>query len=181
MKRVFFKDKAWLENEYITLKKSIIKIASDINCSHSTIGNYLKKYNIETRPTGAAIITEEIKERLARIRHPTPMLNKNHSKETIELMSKNRKGSGNSNWKGGITLVIRNFRKTKRYQEWRKSVLIRDEFKCKYQDCNKETTIAHHIKTLNSNPELALDINNGMAICLNHHKEIHRKLVKNAK
>ncbi len=46
-----------------------------------------------------------------------PMFGKKHSKETKEKMSLARKGEKNANWKGGITLSVRLFRKSKQYQE----------------------------------------------------------------
>ena len=44
-----YQDKEWLEKQYITLDKSMKQIADEINIASSTIFNWLRKHNIETR------------------------------------------------------------------------------------------------------------------------------------
>src|ERR1035437_10333871 len=56
-------------------------------------------------------------------------------------------GEKNTAWKGGATPVKRLIRESSKYQEWRNSVYIRDEFTC--QDCGVTggDLEVHHIKT----------------------------------
>jgi len=56
------------------------------------------------------------------------------------------------------------------YQEWRKNVYKRDNFKCKINDlyCNGRIE-AHHIFRWSDYPELRYDINNGITLCKFHH------------
>lgn len=56
------------------------------------------------------------------------------------------------------------------YKQWRKSVLIADNFKCKIVDKNcKGRLEAHHILTWNDHPELRYYLNNGITLCHAHH------------
>jgi hypothetical protein len=104
--------------------------------------------------------------------HPNhkPLLGKKLSKKTRDKMSNSHKGSANANWKGGITLSVRLFRKSRQYQEWRKAVLKRDNGKCQEPGCKKETTIVHHILSVKEYPNLRLEVTNGIALCALHHK-----------
>jgi hypothetical protein len=82
-------------------------------------------------------------------------------------------GNKNSNWKGGITLSVRLFRKSKQYQQWRSMVLKRDNYCC--QICHKPTNIVHHKLSVKDYPELKLKIINGQTLCVEHHKDKHRR------
>lgn len=56
------------------------------------------------------------------------------------------------------------------YNEWRKSVWLRDSYKCKIADENCEGKIeAHHILDWTNYPELRYQINNGITLCHAHH------------
>lgn len=68
------------------------------------------------------------------------------------------------------------FYKSKTFRQIRQQILTRDNYEC--QECKKEnklTTIqqakldVHHIKELRDYPELALDMNNLVTICVYHH------------
>lgn len=63
-------------------------------------------------------------------------------------------------------------RRTKRYQEWRLSVLERDKYTC--QQCGSKKNIeAHHVKQFAFYKKQRYDINNGMALCHDCHKKVH--------
>ena len=105
--------------------------------------------------------------------HPAGMKGKKHSIETRKKMSEQRKGEKNRNWKGGVTEGIRLFRKSKRYQKWRKEVLkIYDNICCK---CGQYANVAHHIKPVKKYPELRFEISNGQGLCVCCHNSIHKK------
>jgi 5-methylcytosine-specific restriction endonuclease McrA len=62
-----------------------------------------------------------------------------------------------------------------KYRRWRKKVIKRDEYicvKCR-NELDLEYLTAHHIASIDNNPELELDIDNGICICLNCHEEFH--------
>lgn len=109
---------------------------------------------------------------------PRGMFGKNHSDETKRKMALKKQGKDNGNWKGGVTESVRLFRKSRRYQQWRKEVLQRDNFACQF--CAKiNCSIAHHLKSIKEYPELRFDVDNGRTICKECHIQIHKRGVFN--
>jgi predicted restriction endonuclease len=65
--------------------------------------------------------------------------------------------------------MFRNFRDPK-YKEWRNSVYSRDNFRCRWPNCDKNRKLnAHHIKTWSDYPSLRFNVNNGITLCKYHH------------
>lgn len=121
-------------------------------------------------------------------------LNKKHSQESKDRMSKSKKGTkswntGLKGWRAGekhpwipkgeahwsyikdrSLLVQKQERNDPAYKGWRKEVWLRDNFKCKIgnPDC-KGRIEAHHILGWKDHPELRYDINNGITLCHAHH------------
>lgn len=58
------------------------------------------------------------------------------------------------------------------FSNWRKDVFGRDSYTC--QDCHKKGGYlhAHHIKQFAFYPELRLDVNNGITLCVKCHRKI---------
>ena len=99
-------------------------------------------------------------------------------------------GNKAPNWKGGVHPLIGSIRTSLPYRQWRSDVFTRDKFTC--QDCGDNTggnLNAHHIKffidiikqynlsTLEQafQCEELWNINNGVTLCKNCHKNIHKK------
>lgn len=80
------------------------------------------------------------------------------------------KGETHWNWRGGITPEITAIRESAKYNEWRLSVLKRDNYTCQQCGNNKEKVEADHIKRFAFYPELRFDINNGQTLCKTCHK-----------
>ncbi len=55
---------------------------------------------------------------------------------------------------------------------WSKLVRNRDNNSC--LQCGKPSNVSHHIIFKKTMPELSLNLNNGIALCIPCHKEIHR-------
>lgn len=166
-----YQDKAWLEEQYET-HQSIYKIAQDAGCHPRTIHSWLVRFNIPRTGREEYKHSKEIREKISQSLKglPSPMLGKMHTKETRERMSKAKKGHKNSNWKGGKTEKIREFRRTKEYVAWVKAILERAGHKC--EECGSEEKIeAHHKTSLYEDISKALDIDNGKALCSKCHKE----------
>jgi hypothetical protein len=69
----------------------------------------------------------------------------------------------------------RNFEDPK-YKTWRSAVYKRDKFQCQWPGCiNKKGLNAHHIRRWADCPSLRYDVNNGITLCIMHHKQIQGK------
>lgn len=76
------------------------------------------------------------------------------------------------------TLKDQGWYHTPAHRRWRKLVLQRDKI-C--QMCKrKPATEAHHIKSLENYPGLALDLNNGMGVCWSCHEKTKKRKKKQA-
>lgn len=107
-------------------------------------------------------------------------LGKKRSEETIQKISKNRRGKANGSkhpfWVKDRTQLC----ERRRRDDWRNKILFRDGNKCRIsnEDC-KGRLEAHHILSWGENPKLRYDINNGITLCHFHHprkKEDVKKL-----
>ena len=66
-------------------------------------------------------------------------------------------------------------RRCSEYREWREKVFARDNFTCAFCGAHGVVLNAHHIKYYADCPELRYDINNGVTLCVECHKALHRK------
>lgn len=88
-------------------------------------------------------------------------------------------GHLNPNWKGGHRSERQKLMGRKEYSAWRTSVYERDGYTC--QECGKKGNEtdgylnAHHIKKYSEQPDLMLDINNGITLCQKCHKKTQGK------
>jgi predicted restriction endonuclease len=65
--------------------------------------------------------------------------------------------------------MFRNFNDPQ-YKKWRKDVYKRDQYCCRWPNCNlKKKLNAHHIRTWAQFPGLRFDVNNGITLCKYHH------------
>lgn len=75
-------------------------------------------------------------------------------------------------------MYIPKLRDGKRYFEWRENVYKRDGYKC--QTCGTtEKIVPHHIIEWDDAPELRLDVENGLTLCISCHMRHHSKLKSN--
>jgi hypothetical protein len=96
---------------------------------------------------------------------------KNHSKpcteENKKRMRESQLGTGNNNWKGGIS---RNKHCTAEYKQWRSNVFQRDNWTCQTCGIRGKDIEAHHIKKWADYPELRFELDNGITLCRECHK-----------
>ena len=95
--------------------------------------------------------------------------------EEVSDSCKKRIGPLNPRWNNNLTdeerRIKRNFPE---YKEWRTAVYERDGYAC--QKCGDYTggnLIAHHIEGYSDNPELRIELSNGVTLCENCHKDYH--------
>ena len=111
------------------------------------------------------------------LNNPIPKHTTPHSKKSKEKISKNRigkcKGNKNHRWKGGITPQNQKDYHSPEYKEWRKKVFEKDKYRC--QLCKKVGGYleSHHIKPYAKYKELKYEIDNGITLCYECHKDIH--------
>ena len=111
-----------------------------------------------------------------------------HTKEIGQKISKAQEGKiklkirkkNNGNWRGGVTSINEQIRKSVEYKKWRKNVFERDNYTC--QQCNQVggKLNADHIKPFSLFPELRFEINNGRTLCIQCHRKIGWNIMKEA-
>jgi hypothetical protein len=152
-------NKDWLENEYVTKKKSAKQIAEEQGCSENNILYFLEKHHIKTRSMPEV---REIKH-WGCIGKDNPMYGKN--------------GKLHPNWKGGCSPDRQLFYETEEHKEWVRRVFERDNYTCqncgKRRNSNKLRLQAHHIYSFTEYPEKRLNLDNGLTLCKECHDWVH--------
>lgn len=97
-------------------------------------------------------------------------------KNDIDKNTPQNYGSFHWNWKGGITGENIKQRNSAQYKKWRKSVFERDGYTCRKCGVKSKNLQAHHIVRFCDNPKLRFDINNGLTLCKECHKKVHKKM-----
>jgi len=113
------------------------------------------------------------------------------SEETKMKLSKAHRGEKHWNYKGGVSIFVKNLRGCYKYRQWRDDVFTKNDFTC--QKCGERGCYleAHHIKSYSSilrfyeittledalNCAELWDINNGITLCKKCHKELHKKVI----
>jgi hypothetical protein len=128
------------------------------------------------------------KMRLAKLGKPSgqkPMLNKKHSEKSKEKISQSMSGSKNPAWKGGLSSLGKQIRKSLKYRNWRLKVYKRDNWTCQNCKIRGIKLEPHHIKSLSNilldnniktitdafNCKELWDIKNGISLCKKCHSE----------
>jgi hypothetical protein len=87
-----------------------------------------------------------------------------------------RSGKYHWNWKGGITPENSVIRNSNEYRNWRKAVYQRDDYTCQFCGAYGGKLNAHHIKRFSENVEGRVDVDNGVTLCAECHKRVHRRI-----
>lgn len=90
---------------------------------------------------------------------------------SIQCRNKLWKGKNHPLYKGGSRSDKDMIYHSKKYQDWRRRVFIRDSFTCVECGVIGGKLEAHHIKQFALYPKLRFSINNGVTLC----RECHRK------
>ncbi len=86
-----------------------------------------------------------------------------------------RVGENSPNWKGGVSSKNDLIRASKKYKEWRIQVFKQDNDTC--QKCGQFDVelSTHHIEGFAGNPELRVEVSNGVTLCEECHKDFHHQ------
>ena len=97
-----------------------------------------------------------------------------YSSVNISDWRSDMKGKNNPNWRGGISKEKARLTSTKRYKEFVRRILIRDNFKCRV--CNSVVKPeVHHIVPFYKNKRLFFRESNVLTLCFRHHNQTKRK------
>jgi len=136
--------------------------------------NLGKKRSIETKQKLKDINlgkhhTQETKDKISKAK-----IGKHQSIEWINKKRQSMTGERNPSWKGGINNKNDSIRKSWAMTIWKQSVSIRDNFIC--QKCKQRggKLQIHHINNFADCIELRFEINNGITLCKQCHKEFHK-------
>lgn len=180
---------------YVIKKYPTRKVGKIIGLSYQKVGEWLKKYDIPIRYGSEAIKTQWIDNEQRREKHSelmkkvSPNFDRSfmYTDEYRKKQSESKKGSKNGmygvigekhhNWRFDKTKNQRIIeRKSYKYSNWRNSVFKRDNYECKH--CGYEKggkLIAHHINSYDIHELQRYDIDNGVTLCKNCHKDFHSK------
>ena len=160
-----FREKEWLDREYIELGRSTGDIAAQFGVTDAAIIHWLKKHGIPRRSVSEA---RKLK-RWGAVGADNPMWN--------------RRGELNPNWKGGVTPERQAFYQS---QEWKDACIFvwkRDGAKCKrcglHRDEQPDMQFhIHHIVSF-AVPELRAANDNLVLLCKMCHQFVHSRKNEN--
>lgn len=128
-------------------------------------------------------LTDEHRAALSRAKIGKPILHL-HTPEVIAKISKAlagkpqywMRGENHPNYKdGGVGYSERNKDMGRaEYKEWRRLVFVRDDFTCQICQDKGKRLHAHHIEQWSKNAELRYEVNNGLTLCVECHRNIHK-------
>lgn len=135
-----YKNKEWLNEQYIILEKSAYQIAKECNVCDSTIRYWLRIFFIKIRTTSESMkisqnrpeTKKKISEALKGVNNY--MFGKHHSEEAKRKMSEVRLGKKNPNWKGDLA------KDKSKYNRIHNIVRRLKPKPNKCEDCGKETS-----------------------------------------
>ncbi len=128
-------------------------------------------------------LSEEHKAALSAVKVGKPILHL-HTPEVVAKISASltgkpqpwMRGKLHPNYKNGGVNYYERIQAMGRveYKNWRREVFARDNYTC--QRCNRKglRIQAHHIKSWSDNPDIRYDVANGITLCIDCHRDIHR-------
>lgn len=99
-----------------------------------------------------------------KVGHPQPI-------SVRQKLSEFFRGERNPHWQGGLTSLTEAIRHTLEYRLWRTKVFERDSYTCRVCHWRGGRLQPHHIKAFAHYPELRFNVDNGITLCSDCHKD----------
>lgn len=187
-------DREALYNAYVIGRNSVRRCAEIFNVSKTHIVTQLSKHNIQARSKRECMLgrkaSQESRKKMSMAKNPRPpvvckclncgniVITKTYSKNTgpkrfcSQLCSvKFRRKNASDALEDGRG--IQTMRCWELYRDFKRAVHTRDHGRCVVCGSNHKLE-AHHIHPWINNADLRFDIDNGISLCHNCHKELHR-------
>lgn len=183
-----------LKDLYLDKKLSYSEIAKRKNCSIQTVCNYMKKYKIQARTYSESLsgrkilwkdkiakanfgkkLSKEVRQKISLSKIGKPAWNKGLTKfKNPDKIKYGKSKDKHWNWKNGISKENVLERQSSKYKSWRMDIFRRDNYTC--QICSKKGGYleAHHKKSFSQYKQLRYSLNNGITLCKECHKYVHR-------
>jgi len=107
--------------------------------------------------------------------------NRQHTPESRLKRRLSQLGDKGSGWKGGVSPINERIRQSSEFKQWRAAVFARDNYTCRRCGARHEIGFRpklhpHHIKSFAEYPDLRFVVDNGVTLCEDCHREIHREV-----
>jgi len=125
----------------------------------------------ENNPNFGQKHSEETKIKMSKASKGKPK-SEEHKRKMSKVHKGKNKGKDNPNWNPNKTDEEREYDRTKDQKclNWSKEVKERDNFKCIVPGCNNHDLESHHLDNWSDYPEKRYDLDNGITLCIEHHK-----------
>lgn len=184
-------DEAWLRQKYLVEGLSTYDIGKMVGRNPKQVFQWLKGYDIPTRPRGENLKGEDCYMKQADA--VNPFKGKRHTDETRAALAitasrpkpylrgpKNgmygKCGAANVNWRGGHTPERQRIYASGEWSAIIRAVYARDNYtcaRCGKKKVGKRSLHAHHVKSWAEHPELRLNLDNLITLCRECHNWVH--------
>lgn len=157
-----FREKAYLEKEYIDKGRSSAEIASEHGVSDVSIRFWMIKHGIPRRQTIEARKVKKVWRNLSGASNPMY----------------GRTGASNPGYRDGSSPERQRLYSQGLGREFLRTILARDFYRCRRcgaKDTGKRSLHVHHLKPWAGNPALRLDDTNVVTLCRPCHNWVHSK------
>jgi 5-methylcytosine-specific restriction endonuclease McrA len=156
MSKCIWRNKDWLKEQYIDLKKSMHTIGLENGVGETCIHKWLHRFDIAIRTRSVAM---------------KGLKKSEEHKQKLSDWAKTRVGILNPNYSHGKSKKNKQLR-FKDYRNLRQGTFERDGFEC--VECGYDGDLEmHHIQPVKQFPELATDKDNVITLCRRCHKHLH--------